>query len=96
MGEVLLEMDVQDLSEIRISDCLGHFKCWTKNPGICTIDDASRDITRKMMSGDLLVFLTPMVFGGYSYHLKKAVDRLIPNVLPFFERIDGEIHHAKR
>jgi hypothetical protein len=45
---------------------------------------------------DLTVYLTPVTFGGYSSVLKTMVDRLIPNVLPFFKKIDGEIHHTPR
>ncbi len=45
---------------------------------------------------DLLVFLTPVTFGGYSSELKKAVDRMIPLALPFFARVCGETHHKPR
>ena len=84
------------LHDMDISGCRGCFGCWIDTPGTCVIDDASREVTRKMISSDLLIFLTPVTFGGYSYHLKKAVDRFIPLISPFFENIDGEIRHAKR
>ena len=45
---------------------------------------------------DLLVFLTHVTFGGYSSELKKAVDRLIPLLSPFFVKIGREIHHRPR
>jgi multimeric flavodoxin WrbA len=44
----------------------------------------------------VVVFLTPVTFGGYSSELKEAVDRLIPLVLPCFRTIDGEVHHVRR
>lgn len=37
-----------------------------------------------------------MVFGGYSYHLKKALDRFICFALPFFHEVGGETHHLCR
>ena len=49
-----------------------------------------------MIAGDLTIFLTPITFGGYSSELKKAVDRLICLISPFFTRIDGEVHHHAR
>jgi multimeric flavodoxin WrbA len=90
------ETEILELGEMEIAGCMGCFGCWMKTPGICVIDDISRELARKIISSDLLVYLTPIVFGGYSYHLKKAVDRMISVVLPFFEKVDGEIHHAKR
>jgi len=96
MGEWDWDVDILELGEMEIAGCMGCFGCWMKTPGICVIDDISRELARKMISSDLLVYLTPIIFGGYSYHLKKAVDRMISVVLPFFEKVDGEIHHAKR
>lgn len=84
------------LREMAIRRCLGCFGCWIKTPGVCVIDDAGRDVAQQYVQSDLVVFMTPVTFGGYSSELKKAVDRLLPNILPFFRRIDGEIHHVPR
>lgn len=84
------------LREQKIAYCLGCFECWTKSPGICRIDDDGRKVTAAMLASDLVVYLTPITFGGYSSHLKKAVDRSIGLVSPFFTRIDGEVHHRPR
>ena len=43
------------------------------------------------------VYLTPIVFGGYYYELKKGLDRQICNLLPFFIKVKGdEAHHPLR
>ena len=84
------------LREIDIAPCLGCFGCWIKTPGLCVVDDAGRDVARQMMYSDLVVYLTPLTFGGYSSELKKALDRSIPNLLPFFRLVKGEVHHVKR
>jgi hypothetical protein len=84
------------LRDERIGYCLGCFECWTKTPGACRIDDAGRDVARSVIRGDLALFLTPVTFGGYSSQLKKAVDRIICLISPFFTRIDGEVHHRAR
>jgi len=85
-----------DLHEKKIVPCLGCFGCWVKTPGICVIDDDGREVARLAVESDLLVFLTSITFGGYSSHLKKAVDRMIPIVSPFFLKREGEIHHKPR
>jgi multimeric flavodoxin WrbA len=64
---------------------------------MCVIDDDGRKVAKKIIQSDLLVFLTPVTFGGYSSELKKAVDRMVcPSLLPFFIRIGGEVHHPSR
>ncbi len=90
------EVDSQALRDLKIGSCYGCFKCWVQTPGICIIDDVERDIAKEAIQSDLLIFLTQVTFGGYSSELKKAVDRLIPLIMPFFIKIDGEVHHKSR
>jgi multimeric flavodoxin WrbA len=84
------------LRDERIAYCLGCFECWTKTPGLCRIDDAGRDVAANVIGSDLTIYLTPITFGGYASELKKAVDRTICLISPFFTRIDGEVHHRAR
>lgn len=84
------------LRDLTIAPCRGCFNCWLKTPGSCIINDNGRDTARAMAQSDLAVFLTPLTFGGYSAELKKALDRLIPNILPFLIKVKGEVHHPMR
>ncbi|TFF96162.1 MAG: flavodoxin family protein [Promethearchaeota archaeon] len=84
------------LREKNIAPCQGCFDCWVKTPGICKIDDYGRIIAEQIVKSDLVIHLTPITFGGYSSELKKAMDRTISLVLPFFKVVDGEIHHKQR
>ncbi|MBI5102704.1 MAG: flavodoxin family protein [Nitrospirae bacterium] len=84
------------LKDIRMAPCRGCFGCWTKTPGTCVIDDPGREITRLMVQSDLLVLVTPVKFGSYSSLLKRAIERFIPILLPFFRSIDGVVHHQLR
>lgn len=84
------------LSEKKIAPCIGCFGCWVKTPGICLLPDEGREIAASVINSDLLINLTPITFGGYSSELKKAVDRLIPLLSPFFMKIKGEVHHQTR
>jgi multimeric flavodoxin WrbA len=84
------------LREMEIAYCAGCFGCWVKTPGVCMIDDAGREIVESAMKSDLMALLTPVTFGGYSSEMKKALDRMIPILSPFFTRIKGEVHHVGR
>lgn len=84
------------LRDKKIAYCLGCFECWVKTPGLCKIDDEGRVVTAAMLASDLVIYLTPLTFGGYSSELKKALDRSIGLVSPFFTLIDGEVHHQSR
>jgi multimeric flavodoxin WrbA len=90
------QFKVAPLQDQNISNCLGCFACWISTPGICIIDDAGRTIAEENVQSDLLILLTPIIFGGYSPELKKALDRMIPNMLPLYTKIGGEIHHSPR
>jgi hypothetical protein len=84
------------LAEMELASCLGCFDCWVKTPGQCIIPDKGRAVAEAAVNSDVLIFLSPITFGGYASSLKTAVDRLIPNILPMFVSIKGETRHAPR
>jgi NAD(P)H-dependent FMN reductase len=84
------------LRQQKIGNCAGDFFCWVRSPGICNTDDDNRLLAAKVMHSDLLVYLTPVTFGGYASTLKRMVDHQIQNILPFFASVNGEIHHQPR
>jgi multimeric flavodoxin WrbA len=84
------------LRERKIGDCAGDYLCWVRTPGVCKTDDDNRVIAAAIIASDLMVYLTPVTFGGYSSALKRMVDHQIQNISPFFTTIEGETHHQKR
>lgn len=88
--------DTVILHDEEIKPCLGCFKCWVQTPGICIIDDYGREVAKKMIQSDVLVYITPINYGGYSAELKKALDRSIGLLSPFFRVHEKEIHHETR
>jgi hypothetical protein len=85
------------LREKKIARCIGCFNCWVKTPGVCVIDDFGREAARMAITSDVLIFMTAVTFGGYSSELKKAIDRFsCTMLLPFFTKIQGEVHHKPR
>jgi len=92
-----IEVESIVLREKRIASCTGCFGCWLRTPGECLIDDDGRRVAEKAIQCNLLVYLTPVTFGGYSSELKKALDRMAcSNLLPFLKKMDGEVHHPAR
>jgi multimeric flavodoxin WrbA len=85
-----------DLDGLNIKPCRGCFACWLKHPGTCAIEDDEEPILKAMAESDAQAWITPVTFGGYGPALKNALDRFIPNILPFFTKRRGEIHHPQR
>ena len=86
------------LHSSNLKSCIGCFKCWDTTPGICTgvKGDSGNEIIRKVIHSDLIVFLTPLTFGGYSSELKKVIERFLPLLQPGVKLVKGETHHKKR
>jgi multimeric flavodoxin WrbA len=90
------EVNSLTLRDMEMAPCTGCFRCWTHTPGVCITDDAGTGFLKQFIASDLAVFLTPVTFGGYSSVLKKALDRTIPLLLPFFQKVSGEVRHVHR
>lgn len=86
------------LHKANIKSCIGCFRCWDTTPGICTgvRGDDAHSIVKKVIQNDLLVFVTPLTFGGYSSELKRIIERFLGLLQPGIELINGESHHKKR
>jgi multimeric flavodoxin WrbA len=90
------EFDTFVLRELKIAPCTGCFGCWLKTPGECVINDIAQKIAFVAANSKAYIFLTPVRFGGYSSELKKAIDRLLCLLSPFFIKIEGEVRHPNR
>lgn len=90
------ETQVRELDR-GLHPCMGCFGCWIKKPGECVIKDEMSELDRCYMNSDVVVFLSPVVFGQFSANIKNAIDRTLPNMLPFFyRRPDGSTMHPPR
>ena len=85
------------LYQADIRGCLGCFKCWDTTPGLCIQQkDEAPGIVQKFLRSGLVVFLSPLTFGGYSSELKKIIERMLGILQPGFTKQSGEFHHLKR
>ena len=76
--------------------CAGCFGCWVKTPGVCVHADAGREVAARAARGGLLVYLTPVTFGSYSAELKKALDHMVPILLPYLKKSGADTRHPQR
>ena len=91
------DTELINIGEEDLAYCMGCFGCWVKKPGECVIDDMMSQINRSFVNSDLVIYLSPVVFGHFSANIKKVLDRWLPNILPFFEtRSDGSTMHPSR
>ncbi|HTX69430.1 MAG TPA: NAD(P)H-dependent oxidoreductase [Thermoleophilia bacterium] len=96
MAAAGLAVDDWTLRDEKIAWCAGCFGCWVKTPGVCVHKDGGRDVAARAARADLLVYLTPVTFGGYSSQLKKALDHLIPLKLPDLKKTGPDTRHPQR
>jgi multimeric flavodoxin WrbA len=85
-----------EIGENAIKPCLGCFNCWIKTPGECIQKDIINEINRIYINSDVCIYITPISFGQISSNIKFVIDRRIPNILPFFEKENGETYHPLR
>jgi multimeric flavodoxin WrbA len=84
------------LNEVEVKTCIGCFKCWDTTPGLCFQKDEAQGVVQKIIQSGLVIFLTPLTFGGYSSELKKIIERSLGLLQPGMIIIKGESHHIKR
>jgi len=84
------------LRDKKLANCAGDFFCWVRTPGVCHANDDNNAIASAVVASDVLVYATPVTFGGYSSALKRIVDRLIQTLSPFFTTVAGETRHEPR
>ncbi len=91
------DLEMMEVGAENLTFCKGCFGCWIKKPGECVINDMMTQINRSVMNSDVVIYLSPIIFGQFSANIKNTVDRSLPNMLPFFEtRPDGSSTHPPR
>lgn len=97
LGKKGFETEMMEVGAENLTFCMGCFGCWIKKPGECVINDMMTQINRSVMNSDVVIYISPIIFGQFSANIKNTVDRSIPNMLPFFEtRPDGSTMHPPR
>jgi multimeric flavodoxin WrbA len=90
------DMRLHRLVDAAVAPCTGCFECWVKSPGRCKANDAANGVMADLIAGAMQVWVAPVRFGTWHPTAKKALDKCIGLLSPFFAEIDGETHHAPR
>lgn len=97
MREVGAEVEVVNLRDKTVRNCIGCYTCFTKTPGVCVHnDDMTNDLFQKWLESDLVVYATPLYSYGMTASLKVFIERTLPSIEPFFEILDGRMYHPLR
>ncbi len=82
--------------EMDILPCRSCGACGFKSPGVCVQKDDMPKIIRAVANSSLLVLVTPLRYGSYPSHLKKALDRFMILGLPLYMMKGGHMLHPMR
>lgn len=74
----------------------GLLRLLAQDAGECVLRDGSERIGPALMSGDRVYILSRSCYGGFFVETKRALDRCIPGVLPFFICVGGLMHYVPR
>lgn len=85
-----------DLSELKITNCVGCFGCWTKTPGKCVIRDDAVRVYPRIAASRRLMYVSRVKCGGYDTPMKTMLERAIPVQQAFIRLHHGETHHVQR
>ncbi len=97
MQEAGAEVEVVNLREKKIKNCIGCFTCWTKTPGKCIQkDDMTNEIFPKLLASDLVVYATPLYYHFMNGAMRTFMERTLPATQPFFEQSEGKTYHPLR
>jgi multimeric flavodoxin WrbA len=84
------------LRDLRLRQCRGCFDCWVRTPGACTTRDDGEALLREYVAADVAVLASPVRVGFTSALLRRAQERLLPALHPYFTVREGECHHLGR
>jgi len=90
------EIHAECLAARKIEQCRGCFSCWLKTPGSCCIKDDMEQIIEGYRSSDVVIAATPLYIDSMSSSLKKAWERLLPVMEPYFEYDGVWVKHRIR
>jgi len=91
------EVEIVNLREKSIKNCIGCYTCWSKTPGKCIHkDEMSRELFPKWLESDIVVYATPIYYHFMNGAMSTFRERTLPAAQPFFELSDGKTYHPLR
>ena len=85
-----------DLSQKKVTPCVGCFGCWVKTPGRCVIRDDAPQIYPLIARSHRVLYVSRVVFGSWAPRMKAMLERSLPIQQAFLRPHMGETHHVQR
>ena len=85
-----------DLSQKKITPCVGCFGCWVKTPGRCVIRDDAPQIYPLIAHSHRVLYVSQVIFGSWAPRMKAMLERSLPIQQAFLRLHMGETHHVQR
>lgn len=85
-----------DLSQLKITNCVGCFGCWTRTPGKCVIRDDAVGVYPAIAASSQVLYVSRVKYGSYDTVMKTMLERSIPVQQAFIRLLHGETHHVQR
>jgi hypothetical protein len=97
MRDAGAEVEVVNLREKTVKNCIGCLSCFTKTPGLCIQrDDMANDLLPKWLESDIVIYATPLYNYAMTATMKAFLERTLPAAQPFFEFHEGRMYHPVR
>ena len=90
------EREYIDLSQKKVTPCVGCFGCWTKTPGRCVIRDDAVRVYPLIARSEQVLYVSRVKYGSYAPVMKTMLERAIPVQQAFLRIHNGETHHVQR
>ena len=88
--------EVLEMSEKKISHCIGCNYCWLKTPGVCSIKDDYEEILKKMVHADQLWVISDTALGFLDHKGKNIFDRILPIATMYLKFRGDQMRHVPR
>lgn len=79
-----------------IKPCIGCAGCWVKIPGTCVLPDRVQHYAENITKFDTITIISKLCFGGFSYPIKRVIDRCIGYLDTFMVKSGNDMRHGKR
>jgi multimeric flavodoxin WrbA len=80
----------------KIKPCSCCFGCWIKTPVQCVIKDGYENMGELLSKSSRVNIISKCFYGGFSPFIKNVIEKSISYALPYFQIINGEVHHKAR
>jgi multimeric flavodoxin WrbA len=78
-GHVVTEMVLRDME---ITYWLAEYDHFYNTPGLCSVESDTRRFVKKLTKSHVVITVTPITCGGYSFDLNKVFQRSLPKKIP--------------